>query len=336
MDLNTLWFVLVAVLFAGFFFLEGFDFGVGMLLPFVGRNDRERRLVIHSIGNVWDGNEVWLLTAGGAMFAAFPGWYATMFSGFYLALVLVLLGLIVRGVGFEFRSKDERPGWRATWDGMIFAGSLVPPLILGVAVGNLLRGVAVDARGVYVGGFPALLNPFALLTGLTFVLLFLLHGASYLRLRFAEGELRERALLAAKRLRWIAVLAAAFFLAAGYRQSGLFAKGAASWALGLAPAVTLVGAAAATGVCAATAFGLTGLTIVLVTAAAFHALYPNVMISTLNPAWSLTVYNASSSPYTLRIMSGVALVMVPVVLAYQGWTYWVFRKRITGTTEVEY
>lgn len=335
MDLNTVWFVLVTVLFSGYFLLEGFDYGVGMLLPFVGRNDRERRMIVNSIGSVWDGNEVWLLTAGGAIFAAFPHWYATMFSGFYLALTLVLLGLIVRGVGFEFRSKDPRPGWRTLWDWAIFAGSLIPALIFGVAVGNLLRGVPIDATKTYVGGFFNLLNPFALVCGVAFVLLFLLHGAYFLNLR-VSGPLQSRAASAAKGL-WIpAVLAAVALVAYAWKATGLLAGGAVAWAVVGAAAVALVLSGVVAGSKPGLAFGLTAATIVLLTVAVFRALYPNVMISSLNPEWNLTIHNASSSPYTLKVMTIVACTLVPVVLLYQGWTYWVFRKRLTDQSPLEY
>src|SRR5512138_2285092 len=199
MDLNTLWFILIAVLFTGFFFLEGFDYGVGMLLPFLGKDDTDRRVILNSIGPFWDGNEVWLLTAGGAIFAAFPNWYATMFSGFYLALALVLLALIVRGVAFEFRSKDERPGWRAAWDWLIFAGSLLPGLLFGVALANIVRGVPIDGNMQYRSGLLYLLNPYSLLAGVTALVAFILHGAIFLSLRSA-GVVLERAERAAWRI----------------------------------------------------------------------------------------------------------------------------------------
>ncbi len=333
MELNTVWFILVTILFCGYFLLEGFDYGVGMLLPFVARDDRERRLVINSIGPVWDGNEVWLLTAGGAIFAAFPHWYATMFSGFYLALVLVLVGLILRGVAMEFRSKAPGASWRAGWDWAIFVGSLIPALIFGVAVGNLLRGVPIDETKTYTGTFLGLLNPYSLVAGLTFVLLFLLHGACFLRLR-VDGPVRERVDAAVKRLWSLTVLVAVCLLAFSWKQTGLFKGGAIAFILPGLAALALVGAGLVKkpGV----AFGLTAATILLLTASAFRAMYPNVMISTLNPAWSLTIHNASSTPYTLKVMTIIACTMVPVVLLYQGWTYWIFRKRLTGATKLEY
>ncbi len=335
MDLNTLWFGLIAVLFVGFFFLEGFDYGVGSLLPFLGRTDRERRVIVNSIGPFWDGNEVWLLTAGGAIFAAFPNWYATLFSGFYLALVLMLFALIVRGVAFEFRSKVESPAWRRLWDRAIFVGSFVPALLWGVAVGNLLRGVPIDAKMSYVGGFLDLLNPYALLGGIVFVLLFLLHGAVFLSLR-TEGEIRERARLTAGRLWLPTVVVVVGFVAASFLVADGIARVGPVVAALLA-AVALLGSGwYLRGRREGRAFALTGLTIALATAMTFLALFPRLMISSLNPAWSLTIYNASSSPYTLQVMAIVAACFVPIVLAYQGWTYWVFRKRLGPGAALEY
>ena len=194
-NLETLWFVLIAVLWIGFFFLEGFDFGVGILLPFIGKDDTDRRVMINTIGPTWDGNEVWLLTAGGATFAAFPEWYATMFSGFYLPLFLILLALIIRGVAFEYRSKDKKPEWRSMWDWAIFIGSFLPALLFGVAFGNLVRGLEIDAAGEYVGGFWALLNPYSLVMGVASLVLFTLHGAIFLALK-SDGEVRERSAVA--------------------------------------------------------------------------------------------------------------------------------------------
>ena len=333
MELNTVWFILITILFCGFFFLEGFDYGVGMLLPFVAREDRERRLVINSIGSFWDGNEVWLLTAGGAIFAAFPHWYATMFSGFYLALVLVLLALILRGVAFEFRSKAPGASWRAGWDWAIFVGSLVPALIFGVAVGNLLRGVPIDETKTYTGTFLGLLNPYSVVAGLTFVLLFLLHGAQFLRLR-VSGPVLDRVEASVKRVWSLAVLVAVGLLVLSWRQTGLFRGGAIALILPGLAALALVGSGLARkpGV----AFALTGVTVLLLTVSAFRAMYPNVMISSLNPEWSLTIHNASSTPYTLKVMTIIACTLVPIVLLYQGWTYWIFRKRLTGESKLEY
>jgi cytochrome d ubiquinol oxidase subunit II len=335
--LNTVWFMLIAILFTGFFFLEGFDYGVGILLPFLGRNDHERRALINTIGPFWDGNEVWLLTAGGAMFAAFPNWYATLFSGFYLALLLMLAALIVRGVAFEFRSKDRRPEWRNLWDWMIFVGSFVPALLWGVALTNIVRGVPIDADMNYVGGFWNLLNPYALLGGLTTLAMFTLHGAVFLTLRTTD-DLLERSQRAAGRLWLPAVITLVALVVASYFATDIFTR------LGVNPGVSAFGAAAA--ILAAGwfirqrrsgwAFVMTSLTIFLTVVTVFRGLYPRVMVSSLNPEWSLTIYNASSTPYTLRIMTIVALIFVPIVLLYQGWTYYVFRKRVSTQDTLTY
>lgn len=337
MDLNTLWFVLIAVLFIGFFFLEGFDYGVGILLPVLGRTDRERRTIINTIGPFWDANEVWLITAGGAMFAAFPNWYATMFSGFYLPLVLMLAALIVRGAAFEFRSKHETARWRGTWDSLIFAGSLVPAILWGVALGNLLLGVPIDSSMTYTGGFFNLLNPYALAWGLTTLIVFTLQGAIFLSLR-ADGELAESARQWAQRIWPAAVVAGAVSVGAGYFVTDMFAR------LGVDPGVVPLGAGAA--MLAAGwfirnrhmgwAFGMTGLSIVLSTLTMFIGLYPRVMVSSLGANLSLTIYNAASSAYTLKVMSWVALGLLPFVLLYQGWSYWTFRRRLTASSQLEY
>ncbi len=337
MDLNTVWFGLIMVLFSGFFLLEGFDYGVGILLPFLGKQDGERRLMLNTIGPFWDANEVWLITAGGAMFAAFPHWYATLFSGFYLPLVLILLALIVRGVAFEFRSKDRHPAWRSLWDWMVFVGSLVPALLWGVAFANLVRGVPIEADMQYVGGFWNLLNPYALIGGLTTLSLFTLHGAVFLSLR-TQGSFMERAEAAAFRL-WIPAVVLVFaFAIVGFFATDMFSR------LGLNPGPVPLGAGAA--ILAAGwfirrrqqgwAFVMTALTIVLSVAGVALGLYPRVMVSSLNPEWSLTIYNASSSDYTLRVMSIVALIFVPLVLVYQGWSYYVFRKRLSTDEALEY
>lgn len=336
-DLNTLWFVLIAVLFIGFFVLEGFDFGVGILLPFLAKDDTERRRIIATIGPVWDGNEVWILTAGGAIFAAFPHWYATLFSGFYLALFLMLAAMIVRGIAFEFRSKDKHPAWRATWDWMIFVGSVVPALLWGVAFGNLLEGVPIDASKTYVGGFFDLLGPYALIAGLASLLAFTTHGAIYLNLKSTD-PIRSRALRAVKRVGPAATIFITLFVVATYGWTDAFSR------LGINPGVAplaAVGVMVAAGVfvhreAMGWAFVMTCLGLAFTTITIFMSLYPRVMVSSLNPEWSLTIYNASSTPYTLKVMSVVALLFVPVVLAYQAWTYWVFRQRISEHTKLEY
>ncbi|MBZ0283852.1 MAG: cytochrome d ubiquinol oxidase subunit II [Anaerolineae bacterium] len=335
MDLQTLWFILIGVLFTGFLFLEGFDYGVGILLPFVAKQDRERRIVINSIGPVWDGNEVWLLTAGGAMFAAFPNWYATLFSGFYLALFLILIALIVRGVAFEFRSKDNNPRWRSLWDGAIFFGSIVPALLWGVAFGNILRGVAIDASMTYVGSFFDLLNPYALVGGLVTLTLFILHGALFLELK-TDGVIQERVGKIARRF-WLPVtLIAVVFVALSAFETDILQRLNVVNVLGL---VIAVAALLGTGYFIfkeryGRAFFGTGLTVAGVVALIFGTLFPRVMPSTLG--FDLTIYNASSSAYTLQVMTVIALTLVPIVLLYQAWTYWVFRKRLTTESHLEY
>jgi cytochrome d ubiquinol oxidase subunit II len=327
--LQTLWFILIAILWVGFFFLEGFDFGVGMLMPFLGKKDVERRAIINTIGPHWDGNEVWLIVAGGATFAAFPDWYATLFSGFYPALFLLLLGLIVRGVAFEFRSKDAHPAWRGLWDWCIFAGSLVPALLLGVAFANLARGVPIDANKTYTGNLLTLLNPYGLLGGVAMVAVFLVHGANFLSLKLTS-DLRERAQGLARKLWLAAVVLVVVLLIATYIVTDLYAN------VGLVSAIVPIGAIV-TLLLAGTfigqkregwAFVMVGLTVVLIPITYFMTMFPRVMISSTNPDYSLTIYNASSSPYTLKVMSVVALIFVPVVLAYQIWSYWVFRQRV--------
>lgn len=330
MDLQTFWFILIIVLFIGFFFLEGFDYGVGILLPFMSKKEEDRRLVVASIGPFWDGNEVWLLTAGGAIFAAFPNWYATMFSGFYLALFLMLVALILRGVAFEFRNRDNRPKWRAFWDWMIFFGSLVPALIWGVAIGNIIKGIAIDAKMNYIGSFFDLLNPYALLGGAAFVALFTLHGAIFLCLKL-ENPLMERAYKVAEIVWFPAVAFVAIFVLMGYFVSDVFTM------MGVNPGLAPVGAAGAllaSGYLVKTrragwAFIMTALTIALSVLAIFTGMFPRVMISSINPNYSLTIYNASSSQYTLSIMSWIAIGFVPIVLIYQAWNYWVFRHRLS-------
>ena len=326
MPLSTLWFILIAVLWTGYFVLEGFDFGVGILLPFLGRDDIERRTMINTIGPVWDGNEVWLLTAGGATFAAFPLWYASLFSGFYLALLLILVGLIIRGVSFEFRSKVAAGRWRQGWDRAIFWGSALPALLWGVAFANIVRGVPLNAAHVYTGSLLTLLNPYGLLGGLATLTLFTLHGAIFLSLK-TTGELRQRARQAALRTAAVAVPAAAAFLVISQVAHGRLATDLTA---ALAAAALLAAVAAIARGREGWAFLGTAVTLVLAVATLFGDLWPDVLPSTTSAAYSLTVHNASSSHYTLTVMTWVALIFTPVVLAYQGWTYWVFRRRVTG------
>jgi cytochrome d ubiquinol oxidase subunit II len=329
--LQILWFILIAVLWIGFFFLEGFDFGVGMLLPFLGKKDAERRAIINTIGSVWDGNEVWLLTAGGATFAAFPHWYATMFSGFYLALFLLLVGLILRGISFEYRSKDANPAWRNRFDWMIAIGSFLSALLLGAAFANLARGVPINENMMYTGNLFTLLNPYGLIGGLTTVIVFILHGANFLGLKL-EGELRERVHALSRKIYGAAVVITTLLLVTTYFYTDITSK------LGINPGVMPIASYLALLVTVffinrkmeGWAFIMTALHIVLTQVTFFTLMFPRVMISSTDPAYSLTIYNASSSQYTLSVMSVIALIFVPIVLVYQGWTYYMFRKRITA------
>ena len=327
MELNTLWFILVGVLFAGFFFLEGFDYGVMMLMPFLAKKDVERRVLINTIGPVWDGNEVWLLTAGGATFAAFPNWYATMFSGFYLALFLILVALIFRSVAFEFRSKMDSKTWRSNWDLALSLGSFVPALLFGVAFGNLIKGVPIDDKMEFVGNFFSLLQPFALLTGILGLVFFLYHGSVFITLK-TTGDLNSRAQALSKKLGlaslilWVVVVVASFL------------------ALESKPLMIVFAVLATVALLASIFFQNKGqngkamianaATTLTVVGAFFAGLYPNVMVSSLTAANNLTVSNASSTPYTLKVMTIVAVTVLPFVLGYQAWTYYVFRKRVTA------
>jgi cytochrome d ubiquinol oxidase subunit II len=324
--LHDIWFLLIAVLWIGYFVLEGFDFGLGILLPFLGRNDGERRALISAIGPVWDGNEVWLLVAGGATFAAFPNWYATLFSGFYLALFLILVALIIRGVAFEYRSKRESARWRQAWDWAIFVGSAVPALLWGVAFANIVAGVPIDKDMNFTGSLLTLLNPFGLLGGLVTLTLFMTHGAAYIALK-TEGVLRERANKVLIGIGLVAAVAAVAFL--GWLQASTMV--ASSAAVSVVAAVALVGALIANRLRhEGWAFIGTAVTIGLAVVALFLHLYPNVMPSSTNAAYNLTITNASSTDYTLSIMTVVAVIFTPLVLLYQGWSYWVFRKRVTA------
>ena len=329
--LEVFWFALIGILWIGYFVLEGFDFGVGILLPFLGKKEEDRRLMINSIGPFWDGNEVWLLTAGGATFAAFPEWYATLFSGFYLALFLILVALIVRGVAFEYRGKHDSPVWRAWWDRAIFFGSVVPALLWGVAFANIVHGVPIDADHEFTGSLLTLLNPYGLIGGVASLSLFTLSGAIFLTLR-TKGELLERCRSAAGRIAWVAPVIVFGFLAWTYINA-LSAN-----ETGIVPGVIPLGAVA---LVIATpflvnarregwAFVTAVLSVALIVATMFLNLFPRVMPSSTNSAFDLTIWNASSTHYTLVVMSVVAVILTPVVLLYQGWTYYVFRQRLSA------
>jgi cytochrome d ubiquinol oxidase subunit II len=325
MELNTLWFWIIAAMFIGYFVLDGFDFGVGMSLPFLGKDDVDRRVLINTIGPVWDLNETWVIVAGASLFAAFPEWYATMFSGFYLALLLILLALILRGVSFEYR--HQRPGakWKAGFDRMIVVGSAVPAFLWGVAFANVARGVALDANHDYTGTLFDLLNPYALLGGATTLLLFFTHGVVFVSLK-TVGDMRARARRLAARSGILTIVVAAAFLAWTTLAYGSFATGI----LAAAAAVTLIVSFIANlrgreG----WSFAFMAITIGLAVLTLFASLFPDVMPASNDPANSLTIENASSTPYTLQVMSWTALIAMPVILLYQGWTYWIFRKRVT-------
>ena len=335
MDLETFWFVLIAVLWAGYFVLEGFDFGVGMLLPFVPRSDEERGTLLKTIGPVWDGNEVWLVVAAGATFAAFPAWYATMFSGFYVALLLVLVFLIVRVCSFEWRTKSESPRWRNAWSWANTVGSFGAALIWGVALANLVHGVPIDSDGDFAGSLADLFSPYTVAAGVAVVLLFAFHGATFLTLR-TTGELVARAEHAARRLAFPAAFVAAGFMvwtvvvALDRNDKDLFPPvlPAALGVAALARAVVFLFAGRN-----GRAFAMTGLATISLVATLFVSLYPRVLVSSPDFENSLTVDGAASSHYALTVMTVVAVIFVPIVLLYQGWTYYVFRRRVGGERE---
>ena len=329
MELSTFWFLLIGVLWTGYFFLEGFDFGVGMLLHPLGKTEQERRVLINTIGPVWDGNEVWLLTAGGATFAAFPNWYATLFSGFYLALFLILIALILRGVAFEYRGKVDSDTWRRRWDLAIAFGSWVPSVLWGVAFANIVAGVPINANGDFTGSLLTLINPFAVLGGVVTASLFLLHGLHFVALK-TEGDVHHKAVAASAKVAPVTIVAGATFLIWNQVERGE----TWTWIPVVVAAVGLVASVLATRAGRdGAAFLGTGIAIAAAVLALFGSLYPDVMPSTTDPAFSLTVENASSTPYTLRIMSWVAVLLTPVVLGYQAWSYWVVRQRI-GTRHI--
>jgi cytochrome bd ubiquinol oxidase subunit II len=336
MDLQIFWFCLIAVLWAGYFLLEGFDFGVGMLLPFLPRNERERGTMFETIGPVWDGNEVWLVVAAGATFAAFPAWYATMFSGFYLALLLVLFFLIVRVLSFEWREKSESPRWRAAWMWANTIGSVGAALLWGIGLSSLLSGLPIDSDGDFTGNVLDLLSPYTVAAGVAVVVLFAFHGATFLTLRTA-GDLCERAAAAARRL---AIPAAALgALALAWTVAVAMDRNDKDLFPPLLPAVLGIAALALAAFLvfarrSAPAFAMTALGTVLFVATLFTSLYPRVMVSSTDFANSLTVEDASSSHYALAVMTVVALIVTPIVLLYQGWTYYVFRHRLGGDEEL--
>jgi cytochrome d ubiquinol oxidase subunit II len=326
MALVPFWFIVIAILWTGFFILEGFDFGVGMLHSVVGRDDPGRRAAINTIGPLWDGNEVWLIVAAAAMFAAFPGWYATMFSGLYLAMVLLLMSLIIRGVAFEYRGKRDAARWRRTWDVALTVGSVLAPFLIGLALGNLLHGLPINSSQNYTGSFWDLFQPYAVFTGVTLVLICLLHGATFLCLK-TTGDMRERSGMLARRIApftgaavtafiiWTHVTASTAFFLNVIELLAILAVLAAVWLV----------YAHRDGF----AFAATTVTIAASIISIFVDLYPNVMVSSTNPAYNLTVHNTASNPYSLKAMTVVVIIFLPLVLAYQTWTYYVFRRRVS-------
>jgi cytochrome d ubiquinol oxidase subunit II len=326
MGLIPFWYIIIAILWTGFFILEGFDFGVGMLHSIVGGDEAGRRAAINTIGPLWDGNEVWLIVAGAGMFAAFPGWYATMFSAYNLALVLLLAALIVRGVAFEYRGKRDAARWRRTWDAALTGGSVLAPLLIGVALAGLLHGLPINSAQNFTGSFWDLLQPYALWTGVTLVLVCALHGATFLCLK-TTGQMRERSWQLARR---VAPFTAAFVI--GFI---IWTHVTASTAFFL----NVIELLAVLAVLAAVwlvydhregfAFAATTVTIASCIISIFADLYPNVMVSSTNPAYNLTVHNTASGGYSLKVMTVVVIVLLPVVLAYQTWTYYVFRRRVS-------
>lgn len=331
MELQVVWFILWAVLWAVYFMLDGFVLGTGMLHIFLGRNDGERRVIINTIGPVWDGNEVWLITAGGATFAAFPTTYALMFSYLYTALLLLLFALIIRGVSFEFRSKEDSTLWRKSWDYAVLVSSFVPALLFGVAFGNIFAGLPMDAAG-YHGSLLYLLNPYGILTGILFVLLFLVHGALYLSCKTTcDLSMRARS-LAGKAWSALFVVAIAFFAYTNY-STRLYDNYLSNPLLFIIP-VAAVAALLGTRFLMAkdkffTAFASSCVTVVMVIFTGVAGLYPSLIPSSLDPAYSLTVFNSSSSPYTLKIMTVVVILFLPVVIAYKIWIYRLFRGPVT-------
>ena len=332
MSLQVFWFCLVAVLWSGYFVLEGFDFGVGMLLPFTPRDERERSVLFESIGPFWDGNEVWLVVAAGATFAAFPAWYATMFSGFYLALLVLLVFLIIRVVSFEWRTKHEEDRWRKTWLAANFTGSIAVPLIWGIALANLVNGVPLNSKGEYAGRLSDLFSAYTVFAGVALVLLCAFHGATFLTLR-TTGDLHARVMRTARLLSVPVALAVGAFViwtiavAVNHNDKNVFPSvvPAVAACCGLALAVLFV-FLRRTG----WAFAMTAVGTVLVIATVFTSLYPRVLVSAPTFANSLTVPNSASAHYTLVVIAVVAVAVTPIVLLYQGWSYYIFRARLTG------
>jgi cytochrome d ubiquinol oxidase subunit II len=326
LTLVEFWFLLIAILWTVFFVLEGFDFGVGMVHGIVGADEAGRRAAINTIGPLWDGNEVWLVVAGAAMFAVFPGWYATMFSSFYLAIVLLLAALIGRGISFEYRGKRDAESWRRTWDGLLTGGSLLAPLLIGVALGDLLHGLPINARQQYTGTFWNLLQPYGIFTGITLVALCIVHGCTFIALK-TTGDLRGRAARLAIRA---APVTAAVLLAFVIWTHAIAGKGLLPNPVEIAGVLSIMAAAwLIRDDREGWAFATTTTAIALTVLSIFSELYPNVMVSSTRRAYSLTIRNTASGAYSLRVMTVVIAISLPAVLAYTAWTYYVFRRRLS-------
>ncbi|ALC80292.1 MULTISPECIES: cytochrome d ubiquinol oxidase subunit II [Bacillus] len=337
LSLNEFWFIIVSFMFVGFIFLEGFDFGVGMSGKIVAKSDAERRVFINTIGPFWDANEVWLITAVGAMFAAFPNWYATLLSGFYLPFVILLLALIGRGVAFEFRGKAENPVWRSVWDWIIFFGSLIPPLVFGIVFSALVRGVPIDKNMQIHAGLTDIVNVYTVLGGITLTMLCLWHGLLFATLRTVD-LLRTRCRKAAKRLLPINALLLVVFLAATFFTTDVFdAHGMIlEYLFVLGILVYLLSGWFITIKRDGWAFFMSGMILILLTSSVFIGLFPRVMISTISDTYHLTIQNAASGPYSLQVMTYLGLGLLPFVLGYQIWSYYVFRKRVDHREHMEY
>lgn len=332
MTLEITWFLLWGLLWAIYFMLDGFDFGLGTLLPFIAKNETERRIVYNAAGPFWDGNEVWLITAGGVTFAAFPTAYAVLFSALYAPLLILLFALIFRAVSFEFRNKIDSPFWRKVWDLCQFLGNVLPAILLGVAFANLFMGIPIDGQGVYHGTLLTLLNPYGLAGGLLFLIMFALHGSLWLAVK-STSTLHERAVAAAKKLWPVLLVLALFFLLLSMRYTALWDNYWRTPALLLVPVAAV---AALLSVRVALGVGRAGLAwicsavfIVTVTFFGILGMFPNLVPSSLNPEWSISMLNGASSTLTLKIMLGVVIVFVPIVLIYQAWMYSVFTHKLT-------
>jgi len=329
--LQDIWFFLWGLLWAVYFITDGFDLGLGMMLPFVGKNEMEKRLIYASMGPLWDGNEVWLITAGGVTFAAFPKVYAVMFSSLYSPLMLILFGLIIRGVSYEFREKSKDVSWKRMWDTCMFVGSLLPALILGVAFANIFKGIPIDQNGYFHGNIFTLLNPYGLLGGILFVLLFMLHGSLWLMIK-SSGELYKRAKTVARKLWFLVLIALIVFVDYSYIATRLFDNYINHPVLFVVLLIAVISFVALKLMIDKekewTCWFLSALTIVGIVFFGVIGLYPNLFPSSINPDYSLTVYNASSSPLTLKIMLTVVVIFIPIVLAYQIWAYNMFKGKI--------